>query len=50
MTNLGLELALKNHGIAFSRAKVGDRYVSELMEKIIGFWVGSHQDISFVQM
>lgn len=33
MTNLGLELALKNHNIPFSRAKVGDRYVSELMEE-----------------
>jgi len=33
MTNLGLELALKAHGIPFARAKVGDRYVSELMEE-----------------
>ncbi len=27
MTNMGLELALKEAGIAFTRAKVGDRYV-----------------------
>ncbi|MEX2476442.1 phosphoglucosamine mutase [Marinobacter sp.] len=29
MTNLGVELALKEQGIAFERAKVGDRYVME---------------------
>ncbi len=29
MSNLGLELALKQVGIAFERAKVGDRYVFE---------------------
>ena len=33
MTNLGLELALKKHNIPFARAKVGDRYVSELMQQ-----------------
>jgi phosphoglucosamine mutase len=27
MSNLGLEVALKDHGIAFARALVGDRYV-----------------------
>jgi phosphoglucosamine mutase len=27
MSNLGLELALKDRGIAFARARVGDRYV-----------------------
>lgn len=32
MTNLALELALKKMGIAFERAKVGDRYVLELMQ------------------
>ncbi len=32
MTNLGLEHALKSHGIAFERANVGDRYV---MEKLV---------------
>ncbi|MBZ2169014.1 phosphoglucosamine mutase [Marinobacter sp. F4216] len=29
MTNLGVELALKEQGIEFERAKVGDRYVME---------------------
>lgn len=29
MTNLGVELALREQGIAFERAKVGDRYVME---------------------
>lgn len=29
MTNLGVELALKERGIPFDRAKVGDRYVME---------------------
>jgi phosphoglucosamine mutase len=29
MSNLGLELALKSMGVAFERAKVGDRYVLE---------------------
>lgn len=34
MSNMGLELALKNLGIPFERAKVGDRYVLEkLIEK-----------------
>ena len=33
MSNLGLELALKEKGIAFSRAKVGDRYVMELLRE-----------------
>ncbi|MCL7943383.1 phosphoglucosamine mutase [Marinobacter sp. ATCH36] len=34
MTNLGVELALKEQGIDFERAKVGDRYVMErLIEK-----------------
>jgi len=33
MTNLALELALKKMGIAFDRAKVGDRYVLELMQQ-----------------
>jgi phosphoglucosamine mutase len=31
MSNLGLELALQGLGIPFRRAKVGDRYVSELL-------------------
>lgn len=33
MSNLGLEKALENLGIAFLRAPVGDRYVSEMMVK-----------------
>ncbi len=32
MSNLGFELALKELEIPFARAKVGDRYVKELME------------------
>lgn len=32
MSNLGLELALKEAGLQFVRAKVGDRYVKEMME------------------
>lgn len=33
MTNYGFELAMKQAGIGFIRARVGDRYVLELMEK-----------------
>lgn len=33
MTNLGVELALQDQGIAFERAKVGDRYVMERLVK-----------------
>ncbi|MFM9969975.1 MAG: phosphoglucosamine mutase [Burkholderiales bacterium] len=33
MTNLALELALRKQGIEFARAKVGDRYVLELMQQ-----------------
>lgn len=34
MSNLGVELALKERGIPFSRAKVGDRYVvAEMLER-----------------
>ena len=32
MSNLGLEVALREEGLQFVRAKVGDRYVRELME------------------
>jgi phosphoglucosamine mutase len=32
MSNLGLEIALRDHGIAFSRSKVGDRYVMAELE------------------
>ncbi|MCL6415434.1 phosphoglucosamine mutase [Aestuariirhabdus sp. Z084] len=33
MTNLGMELALKQLGIAFDRACVGDRYVNEMLNE-----------------
>ncbi len=33
MSNLGLELALRREGIEFLRAKVGDRYVLEMLRK-----------------
>ena len=33
MTNLGLEQALEKKGIPFARAKVGDRYVNEILLK-----------------
>ena len=32
MSNLGLEIALREHGLQLARAKVGDRYVKEIME------------------
>jgi phosphoglucosamine mutase len=32
MTNLAIETAIKNLGIGFERAKVGDRYVLELLQ------------------
>ncbi|NOZ54463.1 MAG: phosphoglucosamine mutase [Gammaproteobacteria bacterium] len=37
MSNLGLERALNNAGIDFKRAKVGDRYVMEVLKQ--GGWV-----------
>lgn len=33
MSNLGLEVALRNLGIPFARSKVGDRYVMELLKE-----------------
>jgi phosphoglucosamine mutase len=33
MTNMAVEVALKKRGVAFERAKVGDRYVLEALEK-----------------
>lgn len=33
MTNMGMELALKARGIEFGRAKVGDRYVLEMLHE-----------------
>jgi phosphoglucosamine mutase len=40
MSNLGLEHALAKHGIAFRRAKVGDRYVHELLKETGGILGG----------
>ena len=42
MSNMGLELALKQLGIPFARAKVGDRYVLENMLKN-GYKIGGEQ-------
>lgn len=39
MTNLGLELALKDRNLGFFRAKVGDRYVIEAMLRL-GYELG----------
>jgi phosphoglucosamine mutase len=36
MSNLGLEQALAGHGIGFHRAKVGDRYVLEMLRETGG--------------
>lgn len=36
MSNLGLEIALREQGIAFQRAKVGDRYVLEMLREAGG--------------
>jgi phosphoglucosamine mutase len=42
MSNLGLEVALKNHGIKLMRTNVGDRYVLETMLKG-GYNLGGEQ-------
>jgi len=42
MSNIGLELTLKEHGISMIRAQVGDRYVVETMRKG-GFNLGGEQ-------
>jgi phosphoglucosamine mutase len=42
MSNLGLELTLKEHGISLVRAQVGDRYVVDTMRKN-GFNLGGEQ-------
>jgi phosphoglucosamine mutase len=34
MTNLGMELALQQRGVGLHRARVGDRYVLQMMEKL----------------
>lgn len=36
MSNLGLELALREHGIAFERTKVGDRHVLSRLREVHG--------------
>jgi phosphoglucosamine mutase len=40
MTNLGLELALRAHGIELKRTPVGDRYILELLEQQDGILGG----------
>ena len=40
MSNLGLEHALAKEGIEFRRAKVGDRYVLELLKETGGILGG----------
>ncbi len=42
MSNIGLEIALRDHGIRLIRTPVGDKYVSEAMLKD-GFVVGGEQ-------
>ncbi|MES2354924.1 MAG: phosphoglucosamine mutase [Pseudomonadota bacterium] len=42
MTNLGLELALKRLNIPFGRAKVGDRYVLEMLLERGWHWGGEN--------
>jgi len=42
MSNLGLEQALQQNGIAFERAKVGDRYVMELLKQKDGVLGGEN--------
>ncbi len=39
MSNLGMEKALAERGIPFGRAKVGDRYVLEMLKQR-GWWLG----------
>lgn len=40
MTNLGIELALRDLGIAFERAAVGDRYVHQRLREVDGILGG----------
>jgi phosphoglucosamine mutase len=42
MSNIGLELSLKEHGISMMRAKVGDRHVVEMMRSQ-GYKLGGEQ-------
>lgn len=42
MSNMGLELLLREHGVSLVRAKVGDRYVLEEMQKG-GYGLGGEQ-------
>ena len=44
MSNLGLEKALQERGIEFMRAKVGDRYVLELLQKHGGMLGGESSE------
>jgi len=36
MTNMAMELALQARDIPFARAKVGDRYVLEMLQAVLG--------------
>ena len=47
MSNLGLEVALKELGIGFARSKVGDRYVKELLMRPVGALVANLLATSF---
>jgi phosphoglucosamine mutase len=40
MTNLAVELAIKELGVEFARARVGDRYVLELLQQNKWIWGG----------
>ncbi len=40
MSNIGLEIALKNHAIKFERTKVGDRYILERLKATNGILGG----------
>ena len=47
MSNIGLELAVKERGLGFHRAKVGDRYVIESMRKL-GYEFGGESSGHFI--
>lgn len=38
MSNLGLEMGLKNLSVEFQRSQVGDRYVLEMLRETGGGW------------
>ena len=51
MSNLGLEIALKEHGLEFARAKVGDRLVlGENVGQAFQFVYTGHADLGLVAM